>query len=253
MKLIIKIVILLLFTINLVARETGETEITTEDGIEVFQNEKYYLLKKNVTIVSDNFFLKADDVKVNFDKNLYDISQLSAKGNVNFKSNLYSMTGNSKFLEFQVKIEKLRLEGEGSELITKDIKMISDGIIEVNNLSGDFSLHGLNSKLSNENILIIGNSINGIFSDTSEKREINFLKVFDEKISYIKNKDTEMYAKTINFKSDKSIIELLENVTIIRNDEKITGDYGTLDTKNNSYKVKSSNKSKVKVIIQNNE
>ena len=163
------------------------------------------------------------------------------------------MRGNSKFLEFQVKIEKLRLEGDGSELITKDVKMISDGIIEVNNLSGDFSLNGLNSKLSNENILIIGNSINGIFSDTSEKREINFLKVFDEKISYIKNKDTEMYAKTINFKSDKSIIELLENVTIIRNDEKITGDYGTLDTKNNSYKVKSSNKSKVKVIIQNNE
>ena len=253
MKLIIKIVILLLFSINLVARETGETEITTEDGIEVFQNEKYYLLKKNVTILSDNFFLKADDVKVNFDKNLYDITQLSAKGNVNFESNLYNMKGNSKFLEFQVKIEKLRLEGDGSELITKDVKMISDGIIEVNNLSGDFSLNGLNSKLSNENILIVGNSINGIFSDTLEKREINFLKVFDEKISYIKNKDTEMYAKTINFKSDKSIIELLENVTIIRNDEKITGDYGTLDTKNNSYKVKSSNKSKVKVIIQNDE
>ena len=253
MKFIFKIVILLLFSINLVARETGETEITTEDGIEVFQNEKYYLLKKNVTIESDNFFLKADDVKVNFDKNLYDITQLSAKGNVNFESNLYNMRGNSKFLEFQVKIEKLRLEGDGSELINKDVKMISDGIIEVNNLSGDFSLNGLNSKLSNENILIIGNSINGIFSDTSEKREINFLKVFDEKISYIKNKDTEMYAKTINFKSDKSIIELLENVTIIRNDEKITGDYGTLDTKNNSYKIKSKNETKVKVIIESDE
>ena len=48
------------------------------------------------------------------------------------------MRGNSKFLEFQVKIEKLRLEGDGSELINKDVKMISDGIIEVNNLSGDF-------------------------------------------------------------------------------------------------------------------
>ena len=97
------------------------------------------------------------------------------------------MRGNSKFLEFQVKIEKLRLEGDGSELINKDVKMISDGIIEVNNLSGDFSLNGLNSKLSNENILILGNSINGIFSSTSEKRN-KFSKVFDEKISYIKNK-----------------------------------------------------------------
>ena len=28
------------------SRNIGETEITTEDGIEVFQEEKYYLLKK---------------------------------------------------------------------------------------------------------------------------------------------------------------------------------------------------------------
>jgi hypothetical protein len=27
-------------------RNIGETEITTEDGIEVFQEEKYYLIKK---------------------------------------------------------------------------------------------------------------------------------------------------------------------------------------------------------------
>ena len=40
---------------------------------------------------------------------------------------------------------------------------------------------------------------------------------------------------------------------IIRNEEKITGDYGTLDTINNSYKIKSNNQGKVKVLIQNNE
>ena len=74
-----------------------------------------------------------------------------------------------------------------------------------------------------------------------------------KKLSYVKNNDTEMYAKKINFDNDTSIIELIDNVTIIRNEEKITGDYGTLDTKNNSYKIKSNNKSKVKVIIQNNE
>ena len=79
MKLIIKIVILLLFSINLIAREKGETEITTEDGIEVFQNEKFYLLKKNVNIESDNFTLRANNVKINFDKNLYDITAINAK------------------------------------------------------------------------------------------------------------------------------------------------------------------------------
>ena len=55
------------------------------------------------------------------------------------------------------------------------------------------------------------------------------------------------------FRSKTSIIELIDNVIIIRNGEKIIGDYGTLDTKNNSYKIKSSNDSKVKVVIQNNE
>ena len=73
------------------------------------------------------------------------------------------------------------------------------------------------------------------------------------KKSHIKNKDTEMYAKKIIFNEDKSTIELIDNVTIIRNEEKITGDYGTLDTSNNSYKIRSNNQNKVKVIIQNNE
>ena len=62
-----------------------------------------------------------------------------------------------------------------------------------------------------------------------------------------------MYAKKINFDNNTSTIELIDSVTIIRNEEKITGDYGTLDTKNNSYKIKSKNQTKVKVIIQNDE
>ena len=62
-----------------------------------------------------------------------------------------------------------------------------------------------------------------------------------------------MYAKKIIFNNSESIIELIDNVTIIRNGEKIAGDYGTLDTKNNSYKIKSNNDTKVKAVIQNNE
>ena len=83
------------------------------------------------------------------------------------------------------------------------------------------------------------------------KKEIKYLEVNDEKI--YKKKDTEMYARKIIFNEDKSTIELIDNVTIIRNEEKITGDYGTLDTSNNSYKIRSNNQNKVKVIIQNNE
>ena len=253
MKLIIKIIIILLISITLHAREKGETEITTEDGIEVFQNEKFYLLKKNVKIISDNFTLSADEVKINFDKSLYDITELDANRNVNFKSNEFEISGNGNFLNFKVKIEKIKVEGEGSQLITSDVKMFSDGFIEVSNLNGDFLLKGKNSKLVNENIIIKAESINGNFSENTNEKEITYLEVIDKNISYVKNNDTEMYAKKINFDNDTSIIELIDDVIIIRNEEKITGDYGTLDTRNNSYKIKSNNQNKVKVIIQNNE
>ena len=253
MNLIIKTIIFCFYSFVVLARGEGETEITTEEGIEVFQNEKYYLLKKNVKIESDNFTLFADDVKINFDNNLYDITELNAKGNVDFQSQEYKMKGIGEFLKFEVKIEKLKLVGEGSELITQEIEMYSDGSIEVSNLSGNFILEGLNSKLVGENILIKGRSINGIFSDVSDIKEITLLKVVDENKSYIKNNEIEMYAKKINYNNETSIIELIDDVSIIRNEEKITGDYGTLDTTNNSYKIKSNNQNKVKVIIQNNE
>tara|TARA_B100000900_G_scaffold48824_1_gene36117 strand:+ start:1428 stop:2189 length:762 start_codon:yes stop_codon:yes gene_type:complete len=253
MKLIIKIIILFLISITLNARDIGETEITTEDGIEVFQNEKFYLLKQNVKIVSDNFILNADEVKINFDKSLYDITELDANGNVDFNSNEFETSGSGNYLNFNVKVEKIKVEGEGSQLVTSDVKMFSDGFIEVSNLNGDFLLKGKNSKLINENIIIKAETIDGNFSEKANKKEITYLEVIDNKISYIKNNDTEMYAKKINFDYDTSIIELIDDVTIIRNEEKITGDYGTLDTRNNSYKIKSINQNKVKVIIQNNE
>ena len=45
-KLIIIAGFIISYSINGFSRGIGETEITTDDGIEVFQNEKYYLLKK---------------------------------------------------------------------------------------------------------------------------------------------------------------------------------------------------------------
>ena len=75
---LLKIILIFFIVFNLSAREIGETEITTEDGIEVYQNEKYYLLKKNVRIESDNFLLQADNVKIDFNKSLYDIVSIDA-------------------------------------------------------------------------------------------------------------------------------------------------------------------------------
>ena len=253
MRLIFSITIIILFSFKVTAREIGETEITTEDGIEVFQNEKYYLLKKNVKILSDNFNLNAKDVKIFFDKSLYDITELNAEGDVSFVSSKFRLNSKSQSLKFEVKIEKLRVDGKNSELITKDIEMYSDGFIEVNNLNGKFKLEGLNSKLINKDVFIKAEKIEGVFSKIGDESEITYLNVIDKKVSYVKNNNTEMYAKKINFDNKTSIIELIDNVVIIRNGEKISGDYGTLDTKNNSYKIKSNNDTKVKAVIQNNE
>ena len=253
MNILFKLIVIFFLTSTGVAREIGETEITTEDGIEVYQNEKFYLLKKNVVIEADNFTLSADNVKINFNENMYDIIELNAKGGVIFDSNQFNTKGSGENLNFKVQLEQIKVEGINSELFTDDIKMFSDGFIKVNNSNGKFTLIGPNSKLVNESILIKGEFIDGIFSNDQDEKQIVFLNVIDDNISYVKNNDSEMFAKKINFDNDTSLIQLTDEVTIIRNGEQITGDYGVLNTKNDSYKIKSNKKTKVKAIIQNNE
>ena len=97
MNLIVKITVIVIFSTIVSARNLGETEISTENGIEVFQNEKYYLLKKNVIIESDNFSLNADNVKINFNKDMYDIVQIDAKGEVIFNSITFNSKGSGEF------------------------------------------------------------------------------------------------------------------------------------------------------------
>ena len=86
-----------------------------------------------------------------------------------------------------------------------------------------------------------------------KKKTVSLLNVNDENIAFIKTEDTEMYANIIKYNKETSLIELKNNVKIIRDGETITGDYGTLDTKNNSYKIKSKDSKKVKVIISNQD
>ena len=235
------------------SRNIGETEITTEEGIEVFQNEKYYLLKKNVKIESDTFNLTGDLIKIFFEKDLYDIKIIDAVGNVKMVSDSYRIKANGENLVFIVKTEEISLKGLNSKLITEDTDMYSDGTIIVNNITGDFLIEGQNSSLDTEDIFIEGEYIEGNFSNNNENKEINLLNVLDKKIAYIKTDDTEMYSNKINYDKKTSLIELENNVKIIRGGETITGDYGTLDTATNSYKVKSKDSKKVKVIILNQD
>ena len=62
-----------------------------------------------------------------------------------------------------------------------------------------------------------------------------------------------MFSKKAFYDEEKSIIELFDNVKIIRGSEIITGDYGILDTAKKAYKVSSKNSNKVKAIISNTQ
>ena len=221
--------------------------------MEVFQNEKYYLLKKNVKIESDTFNLTGDLIKIFFEKDLYDIKIIDAVGNVKMISESYRIKASGENLVFIVNKEEISLKGLNSNLITEDTDMYSDGTIIVNNITGDFLIEGQNSSLDTKDIFIEGEYIEGNFSTNNENKEINLLNVLDKKIAYIKTDDTEMYSNKINYDKKTSLIELENNVKIIRGAETITGDYGTLDTATNSYKVKSKDSKKVKVIILNQD
>ena len=106
MKCIILFLIIILNYKYAIGRNVGETEITTDDGIEVFQEEKYYLLKKNVEILSDEFNLTGQLVKIFFEKDLYDVKELIANDSVNFLSEEYNIRGKGEELRFNFKNQK---------------------------------------------------------------------------------------------------------------------------------------------------
>lgn len=248
-KLLIFFLIILINSYPALSRNIGETEITTEDGIEVYQEEKYYLLNKNVEIDSDELSLKGQTVTVYFEKDLYDIVKLIAEKEVIFSSSEYSINGRGDYLKFNVKKQTILIKGMNSELLLEDTQMLSDEKINVDNLTGLFSIHGPNSKLITENINVVGSKIDGNFQTIDGKRTINDLVVEDDKKVNIKTDDIVMFSKKAIYDKQKSIIELFEEVEIIRDGETITGDYGILETEKKSYKVTSKKSKKVKAII----
>ena len=248
-KLLIFSLIIFIAHNSAFSRSAGETEITTEDGIEVFQDQKYYLLKKNVEILSDGLILYGQNVKIYFDKDLYDIRELIANDNVNFISEEYNIKGNGENVEFNIKNQKIFISGLKSELYLETTEMLSDGKINVDNIKGSFFIEGPNSKLKSDEIYIEGSKINGSFEIVNGKRNISNLIVEDNEKLNIKTKDTVMFSKKAVYNKKTSIIELFDEVQIKKGNEIITGDYGIFNTLKNSYKVSSKNSNKVKAVI----
>ena len=246
-------IILILISKNLIALDANQTEITTDEGIEIFQEEKYYLLKKNVEIVSNNFTLSADIVKAYFDKDLYDIIKIESLENVTLSSQNGIIAKGQKIF-FSIKEEKILIEGVKSSLINNEMQMFSDVSIEINNYTGEFKLRGDNSELINNDLNIRGSIIDGFFVNNNDINEVNSLYVQDENEINIRTSKINMYAKKSNYSKENNLIELFENVKIIRSNETIMGDYAKINILNESIKVSSDKTSnKVKILLNNDE
>ena len=239
------LLIFLFFTSLLEAREIGQTEITTDEGIEVYQKEKYYLLKKNVEIDSDNFNLKAQKVKAYFDKDLYDIVEIYSEENVILVSK-EGMRVLGNIVNYKVKDQDIHIEGKNSFLQNNKFTMKSDGTIDLNNSKGEFKLLGINSQLITSEIDILGEDIRGTYVNIDGENVVEKLNVVDKKQVNIKTETSNMFAMKAKFDRQSNNIELFENVKIIRDNELITGDYGKINTVDESYKIVSNKSNKVK-------
>ena len=245
----IRLLIICFFVTSLLdAREIGQTEITTDEGIEVYQKEKYYLLKKNVDIKSDNFNLKANQVKAFFDKDLYDIISIYSEGNVILES-MQGIKATGSKINFNTINENINITGEKSYLSNKKIIMKSDGLIEVKNNSGEFNLFGINSKIKTTDLEIIGTKIEGNYIFINGENVVEKLKVEDKTQIYIKTETLDMYSLKAEYDKKNNIIELFENVRIFRGEELITGDYAIINTLDETYKITSNKSKKVKILL----
>jgi len=242
------ITILIFFSLQTIGRESGQTEITTDDGIEVFNQEKYYLLKTNVKIISDVYELNADLVKAYFNKDLYDITRIVSDGNVTLSSSKGIKASGEK-IDFDIINEDLQIFGKNSLFINNELNMFSDKEIKINNTTGNFMINGPNSRLKSKKIDITGYLIKGKFIQLENVNEVEFLHIEDETQINIKTATLDMYALRAEYDKKNNIIELFGNVKILRDNESISGNYAKINTLIESYKVTSKNSEKVRVLL----
>ena len=250
MNLLSKLLVLffLINSTDLYSREVGQTEITTDGGVEVFKQEKYYLLKENVIIDSDNFKLNADLVKAYFEKDLYDITRIDAEGKVTFKTSS-NLNGSGSNVDIDTINETIFIFGKNSILNNSKTIMNSDESILVNNKKGHFKIQGKGSRLINDEIDIAGNYIEGNFINGNDQNVINNLFVKSDNQINIKTNTLDMYSLTAKYNKNDDIIELFDNVKIFRDNELITGNYAKINTITETYKVKSKDSEKVKILL----
>ena len=171
-------------------------------------------------------------------------------GNVNFISSK-GYNGVGEKLNFSMKNNLMDIFGNNALLNMENLIMKSDNYIMIDDSKGIFKLEGNISELTTDTMNIIGSSIDGSYQEINEINEINNLIVKSDKITEITTDTLKMFSSKAVYSKKDNIIELFDNVKVIRNNEIIVGDYAKINTLNESYKVSSKESKKVKVLIDN--
>ena len=137
-----KKILLLLFLINSISISLGanennnySTEITTDGGITLYQNDKYYELVDNVIINSTNFDLSADNVIAYYKVDLYDLIKIIATGKAKIKTSDDAIISGDKII-YEIENGNFKIEGNGlfkNDKLTVKSRDIKGEIEEINN------------------------------------------------------------------------------------------------------------------------
>ena len=130
-----------------------------------------------------------------------------------------------------------------------NLTMKSDKHIMIDDINLKFKLEGNISELTTDNLNIIGSDIDGSYEKVNGENEIVNLIVKSDQLTEITTDKLKMYSSEAIFSKEKNIIELFNNVKVLRNNEVIIGDYAKINTLDESYKVNSKKSKKVKVLI----
>ena len=179
---------------------------------------------------------------------MYDITKISSDGNVTLKSSKGIKASGEK-IEFNLINEDFQIYGKNSLFINNKINMFSDKEIKIDNITGNFILNGPNSRLKTNKIDITGYLIEGRFTQLKNTNEVELLNVEDKTQINIKTETLDMYARKAKYNKKNNIIELFDDVKILRDNESISGSYAKINTLTESYKVTSKKSERVKVLL----
>ena len=86
----------------------------------------------------------------------------------------------------------------------------------------------------------------------NNETHVNDVKASDSKEVYIENKDMKSYSKSAIYLKENEVLELFDEVKIIKGTEVTTGDYANINLETNDYSIKSIN-NKVQLLISSDD